>query len=626
MQLKAKKFVIEMSIEMNEIYKLILKAKYVEKIIGNVIGPDRISKYINLKGIPITTSGVQHRINKLDKLGLIRKNKVTQEGIEHIRKFFDPVTDDHIFNLITKERYKGSINRTKQILKVIELCEDIPVSTRQIGKALRINTKSIRLRLKKFEKLELVQFVCNAGWVLTKKGKLLASKMNTEIKHSSIAYLKEVIRRRSYYPIAFNDWKKIISRGVIQEMKNDNVFYHWYNQPSNTRLLINLKVLQQVINKLKIKLNIKSDRGLSLRLGMHEKAIGCYRRGEYSPSIKTLKIFCEKLKISYDELEQIGLFKHNFPIRLNTQEMLQLRTHTLNEGSLTTHGITYHNLDPILLKIFCDCIRKIDGNVSLPNLGNESDIYVTTDSITARCVTSLDLPTGSHSINNPRLHPLQLNKKQFIKHMQITLAEEGIIHLRIQRKTNNKFYVDLVLGISRNVDITDLLPKDIIKNLPLRKTLFTKLPPYIQNLLIKKRCKLLDDEVSTFYKIFLSNIPMDKLPMPKPRTIHKTLDNKITLSWVWQIWSKEAIDIFYEKIGILEGTWSQQKFEILYNVWKKFRSKPLTKYQVNKINLIKEKFTGHAPTSEWIREKIKECFPQINLNQNNWKNFFKSRR
>lgn len=213
-----------------------------------------------------------------------------------------------------------------------------------------------------------------------------------------------------------------------------------------------------------------------------------------------MKKICDIDKINYREIEGKKILYEIFPLKIDS-DIIQLRTHIVNEGNLREDSATYHNYDPILLKNFQDCIKNIGRKAYLPKVSCR-DIYILTDTLTARLINFTKVGFGRTSKDNPSLTKLEkTNLSLFKKHMQITFAEEGIFYLGLHRKYKN-FYADYYIGLVRAIEVTNDIPYSYKKKLERGHLGLAKLDLNLQSILVRKRCKLLDDEISTLYKFY----------------------------------------------------------------------------------------------------------------------------
>ena len=329
------------------------------------------------------------------------------------------------------------------------------------------------------------------------------------------------------------------------------------------------------------------------------------------PSVRSVKKICNFAKMPYEDLEKYKIFKENFPIKIN-KYILQLRTHLINEGNLNEDSSLYHNYDPVLLKNFQNCIKKIKRRVYHPRL-TEKDIYILTDKFTSWLINFTDVNFGKTSKSNPRLHILQRNNFNcFKEHMAITLAEEGILFLNLHKKHKN-LYVDYHIGLGRAVDVSNLLPSFYKNKLNHGFLMFPKLPENIQHILCKQRCKLLDDEISILYKFL-------KLPcyrfIPKPLGIYKTKKGNISLYWSWNTQNREIVERVYNMV--IQNSLAHRKAMEYYKIWSRLFSKQLSKQDIKEVDKIVYIYNRRGVPNFWIKEHMKKYFPSIEIDKENF--------
>ena len=136
----------------------------------------------------------------------------------------------YLFFLITKERYGGSIYRTKLILKILQYAEDIPISTRELGNIINLDNKTILNVFRKFQKVGLAQKRGNIGWVVTKEGRSIF--INVEIDKPSLQYIIRIIKT-NYYFKSFNYWRSILQSNIGSCIVPKILYYHWYDEENS---------------------------------------------------------------------------------------------------------------------------------------------------------------------------------------------------------------------------------------------------------------------------------------------------------------------------------------------------------------------------------------------------------
>ena len=60
---------------------------------------------------------------------------------------------------------------------------------------------------------------------------------------------------------------------------------------------------------------------------------------------------------------------------------------------------------------------------------------------------------------------------------------------------------------------------------------------------------------------------------------------------------------------MLEGTWKAQRFEKLYEIYRKHRGKRITRNVIDSINELKREMPAKI-SEEWIKDKLNKLFPE----------------
>jgi len=108
---------------------------------------------------------------------------------------------------------------------------------------------------------------------------------------------------------------------------------------------------------LREKVSNKSDRTLYRNL---------VDRTKTTMNVGALKRFCDRFKISPDEIERRGVIlqPHPYPIDMKCRGFLKMKTHALNEGTITQKRLLSHsNQDPVMLKHFADTVKESGDRV-----------------------------------------------------------------------------------------------------------------------------------------------------------------------------------------------------------------------------------------------------------------------
>ena len=457
-----------------------------------------------------------------------------------------------INNLWRKKSFEDKLYKIILSLDFIS----VPISTRDLAKIFNVDSKTIRYYFSKDKSLFIKYYT--KGFILSSKGKKLISnsKKKIQLTTNEKFYLNEIKKKNYYYLLCLKSWKKKLNESIINDFQDK---FDWYNLPDSNIIPVNFVRFNSFLQNLKKNLQITSDRKLSLLLGENEKIINNYSNQKNFPSVKTLKKICNLSNIPFEHLS--GFFLIKFPIIIDSR-ILELRTHIYNEGSIQQKSVAvYHNYDPVLHYNYWDNVFKLGFKNFFPKV-SKNDIYMISDKFTTEFLKFVGLPEGKKNKFDVGLHCLQKTDPHFFRrHLQITFAEEGIFHLKVQRMYN-KNYINFQIGISRSVDVSECISINEKKTISLGFTKFTQLSIGLQNKILKKRSLYLDDEVSTFFKF---EKIVSELSFPKPKGVYKTLGGEISCYWEWR--TENLVIIEKIQSYLFPNSWNAFKVKKLYKLF-----------------------------------------------------------
>ncbi|MCD6562615.1 MAG: hypothetical protein J7K23_01710 [Thermoproteales archaeon] len=282
-------------------------------------------------------------------------------------------------------------------------------------------------------------------------------------------FKKKLTIERSLNRKRFLDYrnKKLKLLNSLNKVRANINLYHWWDEPDNVSRILDRKRFFTIINEKIQKAKARDFKDLLSKNKIDKNKISGYLYWLYRDPLRVktgkLKKLCKYLHIPYIKIEKI-IIDRDFPIDLNSEVVVKLFTHILNEGHIRLYkgkirNILYVNQDPVLIHRVKFLIEKLGGYVFLPPPSKEA-FELKSDYLTARIMNKAGIPAGSKTIADFSLHPVILNsEKLMLNHLKWTFIEEGTIGLLFDRHGFLKLY----LSLSRSKDITNLFPQHIIK-------------------------------------------------------------------------------------------------------------------------------------------------------------------
>ncbi len=411
--------------------------------------------------------------------------------------------------------------------------------------------------------------------------------------------------------------------------------YHWYEEPPRADIEVKSQKLKQLLKEAKEKLKAKNyydllKNKIKIAKTTTERII---KQLNEQPTVKmkvqTLLKICKKLNIEPKQLEKQKFFKIKFPINLRSPTIIKLKTHIINEGSISkrTTGTQckaeYINKDPVLHHYVTQLLEKLGVNAK-PYYKASKDIHGTNINATiTRALIKAGLKPGKITQINPTLDPrINVDPKLRKYYFQATLTEEGSSTARIKGRR-------LIMEISwdRTIDVTDkLTPKqrEMLKEIVIKacenkkeKTLSIKrlqeiISSYddeeilqVLDVIRENTPRLLHQEVALLNRIHGKQLGGKSIASIYAMKIRLTEDNRFTVTWRAYIREPSAIDLIVKEYGMLPGTWKEWRLKKQYEIYQKHGEKTLSNEELQRIrrqlSLIPERIT-----QEWIEKKLKE--------------------
>ena len=253
-----------------------------------------------------------------------------------------------------------------------------------------------------------------------------------------------------------------------RELAEKERYYHWYDEPENTRIEVDSdyvgKVMEQETKRPRA-IGVTSpskDRGMNRAGKVPDRPRGGRKRKV--ATIGGLKRVCERFNIDFAEVERLGIISRplSYPLDMNSRDFVKVKTHILNEGwTSPAHNLAYNNQDPVLLKYFANAVAGAGGTITREPKLREGAIEVASNSALGRAVEASGLRRGRKTVTNPSLDSLVASDPEAARyHLQATLAEEGWFSLGVHK---GKARFEIAWG--RSVDITDRLQYEEVEQL-----------------------------------------------------------------------------------------------------------------------------------------------------------------
>ena len=422
---------------------------------------------------------------------------------------------------------------------------------------------------------------------------------------------------------------------LLQKL-DETIFYHWYNEPPRTMIEIKTKVIRKYLDQLKNKLKAKEYYDLLRnKLKIPKAKVNAYLNWLKKPiaktSVSSLLKFCEHLKINPRQLEEDNAFTIRFPINLKSPLLVKLKTHILNEGSLSLRWETidrykckYVNKDPVLHWYVIKLLKELGvENPNLPRYRQSEDDYeININATITRILRKIGVEPGHKTITNPSLDPRIFTDPELRKyHFQATLTEEGSSSLRIK---DGKLIMRITWG--RSIDITDKLTPQQIKTIKQlvpppsspnkrREIAVGKLLDKIQNPnLLEYLTDLIETQQPNLFKseiFLLSHFHGDvfKEKFSYPARINVSKEDRITLLWQTYIEKPSMLNIIINEYGFLPGTWKAERLRRQLEIYRKYGNRKLNRKEVTEVEKLIDSIPDTVP-KEWMMKKYHEFFEE----------------
>jgi len=349
-------------------------------------------------------------------------------------------------------------------------------------------------------------------------------------------------------------------------------FFHWYEEGLLSCLEVHGEKLRVLllpfISKDLARPATKKQRDKFLRLRREATAFVPIRAA-------TLLEACELLGVSPDALERMKLFKRDYPISLGKPQIYKLMTHLINEGNVvyggrrySTTGGHYYNLDMSLHDRVAALVTSLGSKWSR---GMDSDDvpFTTISAAVTRLLMKAGMVPGKKT-RGQYLHHLPkriLDDPELTRyHISTTMTEEGWPSLGLKIGSKPR----IMIGYSRSIDVTDILPKEYLHSLEITKKYSPgQIPNEIRYMIRTQPFPLLSDEINIIEKSGIeTNIYLTRL--------YKSTKERVTVEWRVTLEGPEFVKRFADSFGFLAGSSLEKRFELIWKLYEDFKDRQLS--------------------------------------------------
>ena len=400
------------------------------------------------------------------------------------------------------------------------------------------------------------------------------------------------------------------SLSIIRE-ELSKILYHWYDEPPSAYVELNAEKFKQLLEEF----------NLSWRAIIPE--------GRKTVKIKVGELLelCKRFGLDPNLLEERAVFTRKFPVNLRSRALIKLKTHILNEGSISLRTnrrqpkAKYINKDPALHKYVMDLLRQLGApRLKPPKYREDKNAYVTyLDSATARILHRAGIPIGAKTVTNPSLDPkVYVDPELQRYHFQATLTEEGTSIVRVKGRR-----VAMRISWARGIDITDKLTeeqKEKLKEIigPVGRIALGKLMDKIEDekmssdileVIERNKPKLINEEVALLNQLYKKQVE-PRFVEAYPERMQLSKEGRFTVLWRAYMDKPKAIDIIVREYGALPGTWKDERLRRQYEIFLKYRGRKLREKEIIEIKKQINSIPSRMP-KEWRVRKFEEIFGRI---------------
>jgi len=378
---------------------------------------------------------------------------------------------------------------------------------------------------------------------------------------------------------------------------SSNDLYHWWEEPAEAERTLCTRVIRGLLSKKIDRLDCRSLRELVVKIwGLNQgDYVGYWRlaTGRQS-SVRTsnLKSMCNDLRISYKKLEALGvLVDRDWPINLLRPELIMLKTHILNEGTLNDSVVKtfyaptgkasfsrrvqaqYYNND-IALPRQIQRLAEICHCTSYRMSKCKNGYCTVLDATTSRVLMKIGVPPGRRSAQRVRLDRNVSSQKYLWRyHFAATLIEEGSCSLRLARSKR----LFLELGYYRGVDITTALDSSVCRKLrPGVRTVIGTLPGTVQETVRRRPPLLMSQEINHLRKLHPQPGGLRDWPRPRPYEVRRCRSGKVIASWRFAASCRPLVHILFSYLNVQISSSKRRRMQNSFRIYEKHKERKLS--------------------------------------------------
>jgi len=277
--------------------------------------------------------------------------------------------------------------------------------------------------------------------------------------------------------------------------------------------------------------------------------------------VVTLLEACELLGVSPEVLERMKLFRRDYPISLGRPQIYKLMTHLINEGDVVKRSPRgyYSNLDMSLHDRVAGLVTSLGGYWSR-RMGKDNVPETCIGATVVKLLTKAGMVPGKKARGQYFHHlPKRIldNPELSRYHISATIAEEGWPSLSLKIDTKPR----IIMGYSRSIDVTDILPREYVQSLEIGKKLSTGLiPNEIRYMIRKQPFPLLTDEINIIEKSGIeTSIYLTSL--------YKSKKGRVTVEWrvTWE--GPDSVKRYEDIFGFLAGSKVEKRFKLVRRLY-----------------------------------------------------------
>ncbi len=308
----------------------------------------------------------------------------------------------------------------------------------------------------------------------------------------------------------------------------------WYDLPSHTVVKIDQEYQKRLYEILKTK--FQKRKVVAEKLGMTTLQVMLYDRLASNFSVKSLRKVANLTDTDVDDVEshiiEIGrkrtrIFKPNLPFNVSSPEGVALISIVNSEGHIpkqkgTSMHIRVNEVDMLEKAIsYAKCVFG-DFAVEIKQTKGKNTSEIFFPSVITDSLEIAGLIRGSKSKKNPGVPQYVLESDEFCR---IYIGWSFACEMEA-----NSFVVKL----TRDIDVSDVVPEDYVMACAPGVIFKKKIPPFIYDIVSRKKCNLIEDEAKMLNRFGINKIPT-------VTNFWKTKDGRLTAAWKIIISDKETI-------------------------------------------------------------------------------------